>query len=80
MNTTTTKSTRDDVIEELKSEIKELTKENILINDLNIGMINIMKSMITMFNTAKEEDGKHTLQVSHEVLLKLKNKIEEVIK
>ena len=76
----TIKSTTDDEIEELKSEIEELTKENILLNDLNIGMINVMKSLIEMFETTKEEDGEHTLHVSHKALVKLKNKIEEVIK
>lgn len=72
------KPTKDDEIECLKDEIEQLKEENNTLNECNIGLINVMKHMITMFESVKEEDGEHTLHVSHEALMKLKNEIEKV--
>lgn len=66
--------------EVIKNIVNKHNEEVGLVNDLNNGMVNVMKSLISMFETVNEEDGEHTLKVSHEALMKLKNEIEEVIK
>lgn len=60
-------------------DIESLIEENKALKKLQSGLLNIFKMQVDMFDGAKEEDGVHTLTCSHESLIKLKNKLNEII-
>lgn len=59
-------------VQELKTEINRLNK-------VSQALMKCIKEQADMLGTAKEEDGKHTLTVDHKTLVKIKNKLEEMI-
>lgn len=61
------------------AKIKQLQEENNLLKQKEKIFWNLVKSQIEMFESADEKDGKHTLVVNHDSLMKLKNKYIEVL-
>lgn len=61
------------------NKIKDLQEENFLLKEKVKIFCNLLKAQIEMFETANEKDGKHTLTVDHNVLVRLKDKYIEFL-
>lgn len=60
-------------------KIKDLQDENNLLKEKVKIFCNLLNDQIQMFEKANEKDGKHTLEVDHDILIRLKNKYIEIL-